>query len=58
MRPDGTDWFTNPAGTPYRYMQYKLIIRGYSRLTAISQVTIHYKGGGGAIYLPVVLKRR
>ncbi len=57
VRPDGTDWFSNPAGTPYQYMQYKVIIRGYSRLTAVSQVTVHYKGVGGTVYLPLVLRR-
>ncbi len=54
VRPDGTDWIHDPdhAGQ-YRYIQYKVIIRGSSRLTALSQVSIFYKGGG-LIYLPIV----
>jgi hypothetical protein len=58
VRPDGTDWFSNPSGAQYRYMQYKVIITGPDRLTALSQVTVYYDGGGFNVYLPVVLRRR
>ncbi len=55
VRPDGTNWFTDPNGTQYRYMQYKIIMNGQSRLTAVSQVTIHYEGAG-RLYLPMILR--
>ncbi len=57
VRPDGSDWFTNPGGPQYRYIQYKVIINGLSRLTAVSQVTIHYEGGGFELFLPAILKK-
>jgi len=38
-----------------RYIQYKVIIRGDSRLTALSQVTLYYVGPR-SIYLPVVFR--
>ena len=52
--PNGDDWFgdTNPGAYPY--MQYKIIMRGKNRWTALSQVIIHYKGPE-EIYLPLVL---
>jgi hypothetical protein len=57
--PAGNGWFgcgTSCPG-PYPYIQYKVIIRGASRLTALSQVTIHYLGaGGGTLYTPVILR--
>ena len=58
VRPDGTDWFGNPGGAQYRYIQYKVRMTGVSRLTALSQVTIQYDGGGFDTYLPMALKRR
>ena len=58
VRPDGTDWFSTPGGAQYKYIQYKVIMTGPSRLTALSQVTIHYEGGGFNTYLPIALKRR
>jgi hypothetical protein len=56
LRPDGSDWFSDPNGASYRYMQYKVIMRGSSRLTAVSQVTIHYEGPG-RIFLPMILRK-
>lgn len=47
--PSGTDW------PDYRYIQYKVIITGYDRLTAVSQVILHYKGPN-VIFVPVVHK--
>jgi hypothetical protein len=47
--PDGNDW---PES---RYIQYKVIINGFSRITALSQVTIHYEGPF-SVWLPLVLK--
>ncbi len=38
----------------YQYIQYKVIIRSYSRHTTLSQVTIHY-AGPNVIYLPIVV---
>jgi len=46
---DGTRW---PKS---QYIQYKIIIRDDSRLTAISRVTIHYKGLY-SLYLPLVVR--
>jgi hypothetical protein len=57
--PDGLEWFDCPgAGCPgpYRYMQYKVIISGESRLTAVSQVTIHYEKPH-QIFLPIVMRQ-
>lgn len=47
--PDGTDW------PEYRYIQYKVIIGGTSRLTALSRVTLYYKGPF-TIFLPLITK--
>ncbi len=47
--PDGSEWPESP------YMQYKVIIQDTSRLTALSQVTIHYQGIG-LVYLPMILR--
>jgi hypothetical protein len=47
--PDGTE---SPT---YRYMQYKVIIRGADRLTALSRATIYYLGPRH-IYLPLVVR--
>jgi len=47
--PSGNEW------PDYRYIQYKVIIRGYSRLTALSRVVLHYKGPH-EVYLPIVSK--
>ena len=47
--PSGNEW------PEYRYIQYKVIIRGYSRLTALSRVVLHYRGPH-EVYLPIVLK--
>jgi hypothetical protein len=51
---DGVDW------PQRRYIQYKVIIRDYlgynTRLTALSQVTIYYKGLYET-YLPIIGKR-
>jgi hypothetical protein len=58
VAPDGHDWFECPgANCPptYRYIQYKVIIRGFSRLTALSEVTIHYEGPF-LLYLPIVIR--
>ena len=57
VRPDGTDWFSDPDHPDqYRYIQYKVIIRhARHRLTAVSQVTIHYQGPY-EVYLPLTLK--
>jgi hypothetical protein len=49
--PDGSDW---PES---RYIQYKVIINGFSRVTAVSQVTIHYEGPF-SVALPMVIKRK
>ena len=57
VRPDGSDWFTAPGGAQYRFIQYKVIINGLSRLTAVSQVTIHYEGGLFELFLPAILRR-
>jgi len=46
---DGTRW---PKS---QYIQYKVIIRDYSRLTALSRVTIHYKGLY-SLYLPLIVR--
>ena len=53
--PLGEDWFGATTPGTYPYMQYKIIMSGTSRWTALSQVTIHYKGPE-AVYLPVVLR--
>jgi hypothetical protein len=45
--PDGSEF---PEA---RYIQYKVTIRGSSRLTALSQVKIYYKGLN-VIYLPLI----
>jgi hypothetical protein len=61
VRPNGHDWLQYPNEPTYRYMQYKVIMRStspsitLSRLTALSQVTIYYKGLY-ALYLPLVQK--
>jgi hypothetical protein len=34
-----------------------VIINGLSRLTAVSQVTIHYEGGLFELFLPAILRR-
>jgi hypothetical protein len=49
VAPDGTEF---PQS---RYIQYKVIIRGYDRLTALSQVKIYYKGVN-TVYLPLVVR--
>jgi hypothetical protein len=62
--PAGNDWFGcgDSCPGPYKYIQYKVIIRGpaphLDRITALSQVTIHYLGArtAGNIYLPLVLR--
>ncbi|MFN2166758.1 MAG: hypothetical protein ACK2U9_10930, partial [Anaerolineae bacterium] len=57
---NGNDWFDCPGPncpSSYRYIQYKVIIRDYSRFTALGQVTIHYKGPA-IIYLPIVLRNQ
>ncbi len=41
---------------PARYIQYKLIIRGPSHRTAVSQVTINYDAHPFRVYLPAILK--
>jgi hypothetical protein len=46
---DGNDW------PEYRYIQYKVIIRGTSRLTALSRVVLHYRGPY-KVYLPLAMK--
>ena len=59
--PNGETWINcgtpgDPACPgPYRYIQYKVIISGPGRLTALSRVTIHYDGGN-RVYLPIVVK--
>jgi hypothetical protein len=56
--PSGREWFDCPGPqcpAPYRYMQYKVAIGGAGRLTAVSQVTIHYKGPY-EVYLPAILR--
>jgi len=47
--PSGNEW------PEYRYIQYKVIIKGYSRLTALSRVVLHYRGPR-QVYLPIVSK--
>jgi mannitol-specific phosphotransferase system IIBC component len=37
-------------------MQYKLILQGPSRRTAVSRVVVHYRGQGLEVYLPVVMR--
>jgi hypothetical protein len=53
--PTGEDWFGGSIPGYYRYMQYKIIMSGSSRWTALSEVTIHYKGPQ-QIYLPIVFR--
>ncbi|MGD8623265.1 MAG: CARDB domain-containing protein [Anaerolineae bacterium] len=53
--PTGEDWFGGSIPGYYRYMQYKIIMEGTSRWTALSEVTIHYKGPQ-QVYLPVVFR--
>jgi hypothetical protein len=57
--PVGQEWFDCPGlgcPDPYRYMQYKVIIRDDYRFTAVSQVTVHYEGRGFEIFLPLVFR--
>jgi hypothetical protein len=49
--PGGNDW---PES---RYIQYKVIINGFSRITALSQVTIHYEGPF-SVSVPMAMKRK
>lgn len=55
----GDDWFgcegTDCPG-PYPYVQYKVILTGPSRLTAVSRITVYYEGDQFTTYLPVVLR--
>ncbi|HSJ57162.1 MAG TPA: hypothetical protein VLC95_08270, partial [Anaerolineae bacterium] len=53
--PNGDDWFgaTNPGN--YRYMQYKIVMTGTSRWTALTQVKVYYKGPP-KYFLPVVFR--
>jgi hypothetical protein len=63
--PSGNTWFDCPGPNcpeQYQYMQYKVIIQCFyetcvwpGRLTALSQVTIHYRGLN-TYYLPIVRK--
>jgi hypothetical protein len=61
VRPNGHDWLEYPDESTYRYIQYKVIMRttnpafALSRLTALSQVTIYYKGPP-VIYMPLIQK--
>ncbi|MFN2290802.1 MAG: sialidase family protein, partial [Anaerolineae bacterium] len=57
--PAGDDWFGCSDATcpgPYRYMQYKVILTGPSRRTALSRVVVHYEGLQNNIYLPIVVR--
>ena len=57
--PDGKEWFDCPGidcPDPYRYMQYKVLLDGPSRRTAVTRVVVHYDGAATTIYLPVVLR--
>jgi hypothetical protein len=56
--PDGNDWFGCSGATcpgPYRYMQYKVIITGPSRRTALSRVVVHYQRPP-ILYLPLIFR--
>jgi hypothetical protein len=37
-------------------MQYKVILTGPSRRTALSRVVVHYEGLQNNIYLPIVVR--
>jgi hypothetical protein len=55
----GDDWFECDGATcpgPYRYMQYKVILDGPSRRTALSRVVVHYEGLQATVYLPIILR--
>ncbi|MBN1815174.1 MAG: hypothetical protein JXA14_25300 [Anaerolineae bacterium] len=55
--PDGNDWFGPFKPGPYRYMQYKILMRS-NRLapwTALTQVKVYYKGPP-KYFLPVVFR--
>jgi hypothetical protein len=57
--PSGDDWFDCEGAScpgPYPYMQYKVILTGSSRRTAVSRVTVFYQGDGFTVFLPVVLR--
>jgi hypothetical protein len=57
--PSGDDWFDCEGAScpgPYPYMQYKVILTGPSRRTAVSRITVYYEGDEFTIYLPVVLR--
>jgi hypothetical protein len=56
----GRNWFDCPGPDcpdDYRYMQYKVIISGPSRRTALSRVVVHCELGS-RIYLPIVVRNR
>ena len=56
---DGNDWFDCEGPScpgPYPYMQYKVILSGPSRRTAVSRVTVYYEGDEFVVYLPIVLR--
>ena len=56
--PGGNDWFdclgTSCPG-PYTYMQYKVILSGPSRRTAVSRIAVYYSDQFPT-YLPIVLR--
>jgi hypothetical protein len=60
----GRNWFdcpgTNCPDPNLFYMQYRVTMKMDSlytgRLTALSQVTIHYQGGSN-VYLPLVVRK-
>ncbi len=55
----GDDWFDCGESCPaYPYMQYKLILTGPSRRTAVSRITVYYEGDEFIIYLPLVLRNQ
>jgi hypothetical protein len=58
VAPSGHSWFECPGPNcppTYRFIQYKVIVRGFSRLTALSEVTIHYEGPH-ILHLPIVIR--
>jgi hypothetical protein len=55
--PSGDDWYDCVGAScpgPYPYMQYKVILSGPSRRTAVSRVTVYYEPP--KVYLPLVLR--
>ena len=57
--PSGSDWFDCEGAScpgPYPYMQYKVILSGPSRRTAVSRVTVFYEGDEFTVFLPLVLR--